>query len=251
MFGCDGTFSTVRDNMWKSGGFNYTCSQECIEHGYKELHMPPTAQGEYAMAPNRLHIWPRQKFAMIALPNPDESFTLALFMPFKMFDDIKTKKELLLFFEKHFPDSTEKIGEDKLVNDFKKNPTGSLYSIKCSPYYNCSIVLLGDAAHAVVPFFGQGTNAGISSMEDCLVFDESLEKVMTSGGVSDLEAAAKAYSEARWRDGHAIADLSMSNYDELRSLDTDKHQYDPSRYTNVAFTRTSYHDIWEGKKSEA
>ena len=256
-FGCDGTFSTVRRQMMRSGDqFNYT--QKYIEHGYKELHMPPNAKGEYAMPHNYLHIWPRHEFMMIALPNLDKSFTLTLFMPFKMFNDIKTKDNLLSVFMKHFPDSIEKIGEARLVEDYFKNPTGSLMSIKCSPYYHCSTVLLGDAAHAVVPFYGQGMNAG---MEDCLVFDECLEKVMTSGGVGDLEAAAKAYSEARWRDGHAIAKLSKKNYDEMRShvtsslfllekkIENTLYWLFPKsfipKYTMVTFTRMHYHDVIE------
>ena len=262
-FGCDGAFSTVRRQMMRSGDrFNY--AQEYIEHGYKELHMPPNAQGEYAMPPNYLHIWPRQEFMMIALPNHDKSFTLTLFMPFKMFDNIKTKENLLSVFMKHFPDSIEKIGEARLVEDYFKNPTGSLMSIKCDPYYlDCSTVLLGDAAHAVVPFYGQGMNAG---MEDCLVFDESLEKVITSGGVGDLEAAAKAYSNARCKDGHAIAQLSKENYDEMRSHVTSRlfllekkidnalyRQFKKSfipLYTMVTFTRMSYHDVIEKKNRQ-
>uniref|UniRef100_A0A1X7TVF7 FAD-binding domain-containing protein n=1 Tax=Amphimedon queenslandica TaxID=400682 RepID=A0A1X7TVF7_AMPQE len=244
-FGCDGTFSTVRDQMLKSGGFNYSFSQECIEHGYKELRMKPHTndahQEEFAMTPDRLHLWPRQEFTMVALPNPDKSFTLALFMPFDKFETIASEEKLLPFFEEHFPDSIDKIGKEELVNDFKRNPTGSLYSIKCNSYYHCSAVLLGDAAHAVVPFFGQGTNAG---MEDCLIFDERLKELKKVGGkggrigLDDLKAAAKAYSDDRWEDGQAIADLSMINYEELKS--PQKHPFDESLYNMVAFTRKPY-----------
>lgn len=252
-FGCDGAFSTVRDQMLKSGGFEYFFSQKCIEHGYKELRMKPhtndARQKEYALTPDRLHLWPRkQKFVMIALPNPDKSFTLALFMPFDEFESIASEDKLLPFFEENFPDSIDKIGRDELVNNFERNPTGSLYSIKCKPYYYCSTVLLGDAAHAVVPFFGQGTNAG---MEDCLIFHEALEEIRERRGVielNDLKVAAKAYSDARWKDGHAIADLSKRNYEELKS--PHEHKFDQSLYHMVAFTRESYHDAWMKKQNE-
>ena len=255
-FGCDGAFSTVRRQLMRWDRLNY--SQEYIQHGYKELHMPPDPQGDYVMPPNYLHIWPRQEFMMIALPNPDQTFTLTLFMPFKVFNSIETEEDLLSFFMKHFPDSIEKIGGDRLVEDYFKNPTGSLVSIKCYPYYlNCSTVLLGDAAHAVVPFYGQGMNAG---MEDCLVFDKCLESVMKSeGGLENLGSAAKVYSETRWRDGHAIAELSMYNYIEMRSHVNSRlylirksiddilfflfrRSFIPL-YSMVAFTRIPYHEV--------
>ena len=161
-FGCDGAYSTVRRQLMRWGRLDY--SQTYIEHGYKELTMPPTQDGDYAIPCNYLHIWPRQEFMMIALPNTDKSFTLTLFMPFTVFDKIKTKEDLMAFFTANFPDSIDKIGADNLVNDFFENPLGPLIAIKCFPYYlGSNVVIMGDAAHAVVPFYGQGLNTG---MED-------------------------------------------------------------------------------------
>ena len=253
-FGCDGAFSTVRRQLMRWGRLDY--SQEYIEHGYKELTMPPTEEGHYAMPCNYLHIWPRQEFMMIALPNQDKSFTLTLFMPFKVFERIETEEDLFFFFMKHFPDAINKIGVDLLVKDFFSNPLGSLVSVKCSPHYlDSRTVILGDAAHAIVPFYGQGMNAG---MEDCLIFDDCLESF------GNLDAAAKEYSNTRWKDAHAIADLSMYNYKEMRShvtsrffifrkyLDNILHFLFPRTfiplYTMVAFTRMPYHKAIERQK---
>lgn len=250
-FGCDGAFSTVRRQLMRWGRLNY--QQEYIEHGYKELTMPPTASGGFAMPENYLHIWPRHEFMMIALPNQDHSFTVTLFMPFNIFESIETEEDLLAFFMKHFPDSIDKIGTGLLVRDFFSNPTGSLVSVKCKPHYldSCTLVL-GDAAHAVVPFYGQGMNAGF---EDCLVYDAYMNRD------GDLHTAAQHYSAARWKDAHAIADLSMYNYIEMRShvnsrmflirkhLDNVLHRLLPCQfcplYTMVAFTRIPYHRVVE------
>ena len=251
-FGCDGAYSTVRRQMMRWGRLNYC--QEYIEHGYKELTMPPKEDGTYAMPINFLHIWPRNEFMMIALPNQDHSFTLTLFMPFKTFESIETEEDVLAFFQKHFPDSVKKIGVSRLLKDYFANPTGPLVSVKCFPHYlGNSTLIIGDAAHAVVPFYGQGMNAGF---EDCLIFDECLSLVE-----KDLKRAAEMYSEKRWKDAHAIADLSMYNYREMRSLvnsrifimrkrlDNLLHRLFPRTfiplYTMVAFTRIPYHKAVE------
>ena len=256
-FGCDGAYSTVRRQLMRWERLNY--SQEYIEHGYKELTMPPTEEGDYAMPANYLHIWPKQEFMMIALPNLDKSFTMTLFMPYKVFNSIETEEDVLTFFMKHFPDSIDKIGANRLVKDFFNNPTGSLVSIKCFPHYlDSHTVILGDAAHAVVPFYGQGMNAG---MEDCLVFDECLEQV---GG--DLHKGAQTYSAAHWKDCHAIADLSMYNYLEMRShvtsrlflfrkvIDNFLHFLFPQMfiplYPMVAFSRLPYHKVKEKQQQQ-
>ena len=253
-FGCDGAYSTVRRQMMRWGRLNF--QQEYIEHGYKELTIPPTANGGFAMPENYLHIWPRNEFMMIALPNQDCSFTVTLFMPFANFEDIKTEEDLLAFFMKHFPDSIEKIGTDLLVKDFFANPTGSMVSVKCFPcYLRSRSLILGDAAHAVVPFYGQGMNAGF---EDCLVFDDILKDVC------DLQAAAQKYSDTRWVDSYAISDLSMYNYIEMRShvnsrmfllrkyLDNFLNFMFPRTfvplYTMVAFTRIPYHEAVERQR---
>ena len=206
IFGCDGAHSTVRRQMMRWGRLNY--NQEYIEHGYKELTMPPATDGDFAIPPNYLHIWPRNEFMMIALPNQDHSFTVTLVMPFKVFESIETEEDLLTFFMKHFPDSVDKIGVERLVQDYFHNPVGGMISVKCSPHYMAgSTMILGDAAHAVVPFYGQGMNAGF---EDCLIFYELLLKF------KDPKAAAERYSIIHWQDTHAIADLSMYNITTLR-----------------------------------
>lgn len=250
VFGCDGAYSTVRRQMMRWGRLNY--QQEYIEHGYKELTMPPTVSGDFSMAPNFLHIWPREDFMMIALPNQDRSFTVTLFMPFKVFTAIETEEDLLAFFMKHFADSVDKIGVERLVHDYFKNPVGQIVSVKCYPHFMAdSTVIMGDAAHAVVPFYGQGMNAGF---EDCLIYYELLEQEN-----NDLLKAASLYAATHWRDSHAIADLSMYNYHEMRShvnsqlfllckkIDNFLHTLFPTMfiplYTMVAFTRIPYHAV--------
>ena len=249
VFGCDGAYSTVRRQMMRWGRLNY--QQEYIDHGYKELTMPPDMSGNFSMAPNFLHIWPRENFMMIALPNKDFSFTVTLFMPFEIFDAIETEEDLLAFFVKNFPDSVDKIGVERLVHDYFNNPVGKLVSVKCYPHFMAdSAVIMGDAAHAVVPFYGQGMNAGF---EDCLIYYELLTKE------KDPFKAAQLYSESHWRDCHAIADLSMYNYREMRShvnsrlfllhkkVDNFLHMLFPRKfiplYTMVAFTRIPYHVV--------
>ena len=248
-FGCDGVYSTVRRQLMRWDRLNY--QQEYIEHGYKELTMPPNKEGDFAMAPNYLHIWPRGEFMMIALPNPDKTFTMTLYMPYKVFDAIETEEDVLSFFMKHFPDSIDKLGAENLVKDYFKNPMGLFLSVKCYPHYLGSrTLILGDAAHAVVPFFGQGMNAG---MEDCLIFDELFE----SNESKDLHTTSQMYSEKRWKDAHTITDLSMYNYLEMRSHVTRSsfrlrkgfenflhlwfpHWFEPM-YSMVAFSRIPYH----------
>lgn len=232
----------------QAGRFNF--SQETIEHGYKELSMP-AEDGKYAMDGNCLHVWPRGEFMLLALPNLDNSFTITLFMPFTMFESIKKEEDLLAFFTKNFPDALARVGVEKLVQEYFSNPTGKLTSVKCNPHVmpDVGVVLLGDAAHAVVPFYGQGMNAGF---EDCLIFFELLTKTN-----NDLTKAASEYSVSHWRDSHAIADLSMDNYIELRSrvsspmftlrkrIGSFLHRYFPQFYTPlysmVAFSRIPYH----------
>ena len=250
VFGCDGAYSTVRRQMMRWDRLNY--HQEYIDHGYKELSMPPNTIGEYSMAPNYLHIWPRENFMMIALPNSDHSFTLTLFMPYELFSAIETEEDLLAFFMKQFSDSIDKIGVERLVHDYFNNPVGQLVSVKCYPHFMAeSVLIIGDAAHAVVPFYGQGMNAGF---EDCLIYYELLNQEN-----NNLVKAATLYSASHWRDSHAIADLSLYNYNEMRShvnsqlflirkkVDNVLHMLFPRifvpLYTMVAFTRMPYHTV--------
>ena len=259
VFGCDGAFSTVRRQMMRQSPINF--QQEYIDHGYKELTMPPNQEGEFAMEPNYLHIWAKGTFMMIALPNQDKTFTLTLFMPFSKFSDIKSEEDILDFFRNHFPDAISKIGEDKLVKDFFQNPTSSLVSVKCKPHYiEDGVVLLGDAAHAMVPFYGQGMNCGF---EDCLVFWESLKKCD-----NNLALASRLYSDTRVPDVHAICDLSMYNYIEMRShvnslsflmkrrIFNFLHRLFPKSviplYQMVAFSRLPYHRaVLRNKRQDA
>ena len=249
IFGCDGAHSTVRQQMMRHEPMNY--SHEYIEHGYKELILPPTDDDKYAFDPNFLHIWPREEFMMIALPNRNRSFTLNLFMPFESFNTI-TKDNLLVFFEEYFPDILAKIGADSLITDYFKNPLSTLISAKCFPHFMAqSTLILGDAAHAVVPFYAQGMNAGF---EDCLIFDNLLKEAN-----NDLCVAAKSYQDSHWLDTQAIADLSVDHYREMRSdvntnffylqkkFDNFLHflfpRYFLPLYTMVAFTRIPYHIV--------
>eukprot|EP00126_Sphaerothecum_destruens_P005941 Sdes_comp19126_c0_seq2m9846 len=245
--GCDGAYSAVRKHYMKQTRFNY--SQEYIPHGYKELSIPPNAEGDFAMENDFLHIWPRNEFMMIALPNQDKSFTGTLFMPFEIFESLKTSDDLIHFFHRNFPDAIPLIGKDLLIHDFFHNPTSALISIKCSPYHlQQNIVLMGDAAHAMVPFYGQGMNAGF---EDCLIFNELLNQHQ-----NNLNQVAIEFSKQRKDDAHAICDLAMYNYIEMRekvnskwflfrkSIDNILHRFFPKvfipLYTMVSFTRIPY-----------
>ena len=248
--GCDGAFSCVRRQMMRWGKMNY--KQEYIEHGYKELNVRPANDGTFAMDQTCLHIWPRGEFMMIALPNQDHSFAVTLFMPFSVFNSIKKEDDLLAFFEKHFEDSIQLIGTDELVQDYFKNPTGSMITVKCRPHFMAdSTVILGDAAHAVVPFYAQGMNSGF---EDCLIFYECLVR-----NENNLSQAAAEYCNTHWKDTHAIADLSIYNYTEMRShvnstgfvirkfIDNLVHAYFPNHfiplYSMVAFSRIPYSEV--------
>ncbi|KAM9476712.1 kynurenine 3-monooxygenase [Clarias gariepinus] len=256
--GCDGAFSATRKQFLRRSRFDY--SQTYIPHGYLELTMPPK-NGDFAMEPNFLHIWPRNTFMMIALPNMDKTFTCTLFMPFEKYDTITTGDELMNFFQKYFPDSIALFGADALKRDYFRLPPQALVSVKCSPYHlDNKCVLMGDAAHAVVPFYGQGMNAGF---EDCLVFDELLDQFN-----EDISAVLPEYSRVRVPDDQAIADLAMYNYIEMRAhvnskyflfrkyLDNALHFIMPRTiiplYTMVTFTRTRYHEAvirwqWQNK----
>uniref|UniRef100_A0A8C9EJH0 Kynurenine 3-monooxygenase n=1 Tax=Pavo cristatus TaxID=9049 RepID=A0A8C9EJH0_PAVCR len=246
--GCDGAFSTVRKQFMRQTRFNY--SHEYIPHGYMELTIPPR-DGDFAMEPNYLHIWPRNTFMMIALPNMDKSFTCTLFMPFEEFEKLMTGEQVLDFFKTYFPDSIPLIGERELKHDYFLLPAQAMISVKCSSYHLSShCVLMGDAAHAVVPFYGQGMNAGF---EDCLVFDELMDQFH-----NDLGACLPEFSRLRVPDDHAISDLAMYNYTEMREhvnstwfifrkqINNLLHTLMPSTiiplYTMVTFSRIRYHE---------
>ncbi|KAL6077417.1 kynurenine 3-monooxygenase, mitochondrial precursor [Balamuthia mandrillaris] len=208
--GADGAFSVVRKAMQRTDCFNF--SQNYLTHGYKELSIPPTSpqSGGYRMDSGGLHIWPRGEFMMIALPNLDGSFTLTLFMPLSQFELLRDDEErILAFFEERFPDAVPLIGREHIVQEFLNNPTGSLVTIRCEPWHRSRAMLIGDAAHAIVPFYGQGMNAGF---EDVFVLDQLLEQFH-----EDLDQVLPAFTAARKADADAIADLAQYNYLEMRS----------------------------------
>jgi kynurenine 3-monooxygenase len=209
VIGVDGAFSSVRQSMQrKIDNFHY--DESYLAHGYKELTIPPGPNGLWRMEKNALHIWPRKSFMMIALPNPDGSFTCTLFWEFegpRSFATTKTDDEVCNFFFEEFPDAVPLM--PTLVQDFNDNPTGSLVTIRCAPwYYRDKVILVGDAAHAVVPFYGQGMNA---AFEDCVVLDQCLEKFP-----NDRERAFAEYFSCRKENADALAGLAIGNFIEMR-----------------------------------
>src|SRR5438105_920516 len=210
VIGVDGAFSAVRQSMQrKIGTFQY--DESYLAHGYKELTIPPGPDGSWRMEKHALHIWPRKSFMMIALPNPDGSFTCTLFWEFegpRSFATTKTDDDVRRFFEEEFPDAVPLM--PTLLEDFKSNPTGSLVTIRCAPwYYKDKVALVGDAAHAVVPFYGQGMNA---AFEDCVVLDECLQN-----SPQDRERAFAEYFHRRKENADALADLAIGNFIEMRA----------------------------------
>lgn len=204
VIGCDGAFSAVRGVMQRLDRFDY--SQTYLQHGYKELTIPPTETGDFAMPPGGLHIWPRGGSMMIALPNKDRSFTCTCFWPFSGFEALQNDDEIVAYFKRHFPDAVPLM--PTLVEDYRRNPTSSLVTVRCAPWFHKDkVVLVGDAAHAIVPFYGQGINAGF---EDCVLLADMLRDH------ADVEAALKAYYEGRKVHADAIADLAIANFLEMR-----------------------------------
>ncbi len=209
VFGADGAFAASRLNMQLSSDrFEY--KQHYISAGYKELIIPPGPGGEFLLEKNALHIWPRGSFMMIALPNMDGNFTCTLFLPFegeKSFANLKTKEQLKTFFEAEFPDAVPLM--PTLLDDFMNNPTSSLVTVKCFPWvFDDKVALIGDAAHAIVPFFGQGMNCGF---EDCVVLNELIDKHK-----ENWPEILRAYEISRKPDSDAIADLAIANFVEMR-----------------------------------
>lgn len=207
--GVDGAFSTVRQSMERQiERFEY--DESYLAHGYKELTIPPASDGSWRMEKEVLHIWPRKSFMMIALPNPDGSFTCTLFWEFegpRSFNTTKTDNDVRRFFDEEFPDAVPLM--PKLLEEFRSNPTGSLVTIRCAPwYYKDKAALVGDAAHAVVPFYGQGMNA---AFEDCVVLDECLAEFP-----QDRQRAFAEYFARRKGNADALADLAIGNFIEMR-----------------------------------
>jgi kynurenine 3-monooxygenase len=215
VIGVDGAFSAVRQSMQKRlPGFQY--DESYLPHGYKELTIPPAPDGGWRMEKEALHIWPRKSFMMIALPNPDGSFTCTLFWEFagpRSFESTKTDEDVRRFFEEEFPDAVPLM--PALLEDYRENPTGSLVTIRCAPWFHRDkVALVGDAAHAVVPFYGQGMNA---AFEDCVVLDECLAEFPR-----DRQRAFAEYFLRRKQNADALADLAVHNFIEMRDKTASK-----------------------------
>lgn len=209
IIGSDGAFSAVRAVFQKTDRFDY--SQFYIEHGYKELSIPAEPDNSFKMEKNALHIWPRGKFMLIALPNMDGSFTCTLFFPFDgeySFGSLNTYEDFKDFFAKTFPDALKKMTD--LEKEFAENPVSSLVTVRCFPWVKNKTMLIGDAAHAVVPFYGQGMNCGF---EDCRVLNDMLTKYN-----DDWDAALPQFQELRKPDADAISELALKNFVEMRDL---------------------------------
>lgn len=206
----DGAGSIVRRTMEQQKGYQY--STEFLEYGYKEITFPPIGKGNFAMEKNALHIWPRGSFMLIALPNLDGSFTGTLFLANQgenSFEYLNTPERLEGFFESTFPDALPLL--PNLKKDFFDNPTGLLGTVRCQPwYFENKFLLVGDAAHAIVPFYGQGMNA---SFEDCLVFNQCLEATKGKINWQDL---FREYEQKRKINTDAIAQLAIENFYEMR-----------------------------------
>ncbi|OAD92245.1 kynurenine 3-monooxygenase [Aequorivita soesokkakensis] len=215
IFGTDGAGSAVRKNMFDSHKFLFSFSQQWLSHGYKELEIPAAENNGYRTYKNALHIWPRGEDMLIALPNLDGSFTVTLFLPYEnsdyCFANLTSPEMVHEYFNKEFPDVVEMI--PNLSEEFFGNPTGPLGTVKCSPWNSFGkVLLLGDAAHAIVPFYGQGMNA---SFEDVVVFDEILEKYTFEENIN-WNNFFKEYEALRKKDTDAIADLAVDNFHEMK-----------------------------------
>lgn len=246
--GADGAFSAVRQPMQRLDRFDY--EQAYLEHGYKELTIPAGPDERFLLEKHALHIWPRGGFMLIALPNRDGSFTATLFWPLEGENSaasLRTEADVRRYFAEMFPDAVPLM--PALIEDWSRNPPGTLVTIRCRPWhYRDKVVLLGDAGHAVLPFYGQGANA---AFEDCLVLSECL-----AAHAPDREQAFARFQALRKRNTDALADLSLANFVEMRDhtasrtfllarrLEKDLHRLFPARfvplYTMVTFSRTPY-----------
>jgi len=250
IIGADGAYSAVRSSLQHHEGFDY--SQQYLAHGYKELCIPPADGGGFRLEPHALHIWPRRAFMMIALPNPEGTFTCTCFWPLEgpdSFANLRTPEEIRRYFEEVFPDAAPLM--PTLVEDYQRNPVGALVTIRCRPWHHRDkVVLLGDAAHAIVPFFGQGMNA---AFEDCIWLDRCIR-----AHAPDFGRAFAEYSRLRKPHADAIADLALQNFVEMRdktasrvfrmrkALERGLHRALPGWYTPlytlVSFTNVPYAD---------
>lgn len=259
VIGCDGAYSAVRKKMQRLDRFDY--SQTYLKHGYKELCIPALPGGKHAIEPNALHIWPRQSFMMIALPNLDGSFTCTLFLAFDSksgpaFSKLTDKGQVNAFFEAQFPDAKKIM--PTLIEDFFENPTGSLVTVRCAPWhYEDKVALVGDACHAVVPFYGQGANAAFG---DCAMLGDLLIE-QANQGQTTLANTLEKYFVNRKIHTDTLADLAVENFVEMRDhtgsqlflmkkkLEQTLHKLFPKSflplYSMVSFSCIPYRDAVE------
>jgi kynurenine 3-monooxygenase len=258
VIGTDGSASELRREILRAGG--QRCTEEQLDYGYKELTIAGTPDGTHRMERHALHIWPRGSFMLIALPNLDGSFTCTLFIPWKgenSFETLTTSESVRGFFSRHFPDALSLVSG--LEETFFSNPTGHMVTIKTYPWsHGDRAFLVGDAAHAIVPFFGQGMNCGF---EDCSRLDDLL------GHGWDWERTISEFENSRKPNTDAIADMAVENFIEMRDKVADPRfllakevekrlqkefpgQYVP-RYGLVTFSTTPYLLAYEIGKVQA
>lgn len=272
LIGADGAHSASRYHMMKFARVDY--QQEYIDALWCEFRIPPTADGDFRISPNHLHIWPGTEFMFIALPSSDKSFTCTLFAPAQYYTQLQTSLQALVdSFDAHFPGvCPDLITPDALLEQFNTNPHLPLISIKCAPHhFNSSAVILGDAAHAILPFYGQGLNAGLEDVR--VLFD-----LLDTHGVYDLSAspyprslarhtALEAYTAQRAPDTHSINVLSKNNYLEMRwgvktplyklrkSFEEALDRYVPSlgwqtQYSRVSFSIQRYSEVIRANRQQ-
>lgn len=260
VFASDGAFSAVRYNaMQKLDRFNY--SQNYIEDGYREILLPANEDGSYKLDKNALHIWPRGRFMLIALPNEDGSFTCTLFMPFNgpnSFETLTSKEAVDNFFQSTFPDFYTMM--PNIADAWEDHPLSSLAIVRCYPWTHGKTALMGDAAHATVPFYGQGMNCGF---EDCSVMWELMQKHN-----EDWPKVFEEYQQLRKPDGDGVQDLSLHNYYVMRDyvgdpkfllqkkIEAHFSEKHPEKwlplYSQVTFSHIRYSEAWKtGQKQDA
>lgn len=259
LLGADGAHSAARHHIMKFARMDFL--QMYIDCLWCEFRIPPSKDGDFRIPPNHLHIWPAGSFMFIALPSLDKSFTCTLFGPESLFSKLgHSSKELLALFEEKFPGVIpDLISVDDVQRQFHRNPHLPLINIKCAPHhYSDTAVILGDAANAIVPFYGQGMNAGLESVR---ILFSKLDKF------DDRKAALAAYTDERVLDAHSIADLALRNYVEMRSSVTSPvykvrkfveetlYQYVPSlgwatQYSRVSFGNDRYSEVERRSKRQ-
>lgn len=206
VFGADGAGSRVRQAVVDTGSCNYRT--EWLDHSYKELTLPAGTNGGYQLDAHALHIWPRGEFMLIALANPEGDFTVTLFAPTDTFAELSSVEEINSFFDAEFADFAALVPD--LAEQYLDNPTGTLGTIRATGWsHEDRAVIVGDAAHAIVPFHGQGMNAAMESVR-------SLDRHLRASP-GDLATAFTLYEAERKPDGDAIADMALNNYVEMRA----------------------------------